>query len=197
MSDPTLRLGTDADAAVCARLHAERITDGVLPALGVAFLTRVYRRIVRDPYSFVIVATVDFRVVGFVAGTHDTAQLYRRFAMRDGALAGLRASPRLLRSVRRVWETVRYPSREGDGPLPPAELLSLAVAANAAGQGIGGMLVLACLAEFGHRGVGAVRVIVSAANHAGLAVYRGHGFTDHTSIEVHKGERSEVLVWQA
>ena len=151
----------------------------------------------RDPDSFVIVAADHFRVVGFVAGTSDTGRLYKRFAVRDGVVAGLRAAPRLLRSLRRVWETSRYPARDGDVPLPRAELLSLAVAAPSAGQGVGGTLVVACLAEFGRRGIASARVVVGSGNSAGLAVYRAHGFVDHSSLEVHKGERSEVLVWKS
>ena len=189
----TIRLGTQADARAAARLHATEINEGFLPTLGAAFLTRLYRRIVRDPDSFLLVAEDGGHIEGFIAGTDDVGALYKSFALRDGVVAGIAAAPRIVRSWRRVWETLRYPSADGD--LPPAELLAVAVDPSARGRGLGQQLVAALQDEFRRRAVTAARVTVAARNEGAIALYERCGFRRAARIEVHEGTPSEVLVW--
>jgi ribosomal protein S18 acetylase RimI-like enzyme len=194
-----VRLAGDNDAARLAELHATRITDGFLPSLGPAFLTRLYRRIVRSPGSFAYVATdtgaPDAPVLGFAAATDDVGRLYRSFALRDGVVAGIAAAPRLLRSWRRVLETVRYTAAEGD--LPTAEILAVAVDETAGKQGIGRAVVDAATSRLAERGIEAVKVVAGADNTAALRLYAGCGFAVRARIEVHEGAPSEVLVWNS
>ena len=91
-----IRPATDADLDAVATLHATRIGEGFLSSLGPGFLRRLYRRVLRSPDGFVIVATDGPRVVGFVAGIGDLGALYRRFVVHDGVAAGVAALPRLV-----------------------------------------------------------------------------------------------------
>jgi ribosomal protein S18 acetylase RimI-like enzyme len=195
----TLRVATRADAPRLAALHAARIAEGFLPTLGTDFLERLYRRITTSPRAFAIVAAEGDHVVGYVAAATDVPALYREFLVRDGAVAALRALPRLARSWRRVLETLRYPATEsnGGGELPTAEILAVAVAAGASGHGLGGSLVAAATAELARRGVTTAKVVAGAANEPALRLYRGCGFAPRRTISVHAGTPSEVLVWQA
>jgi ribosomal protein S18 acetylase RimI-like enzyme len=190
-----VRPGTRADAARVAALHAGRITEGFLPTLGPAFLTRLYRRVVAAPEGIVLVADVDGEVVGFVAAATSLGRIYREFLWRDGVPAALSAAPRLVRSWRRVLETLRYPARtEG---LPEAEILAVAVDASCAARGVGRTLVDATLVELERRGVHAVRVVAGADNTAALNLYRRCGFAPAARTAVHEGTTSEVLVWRS
>ena len=191
----TTRTAVDADLDAVAALHATRIGEGFLSSLGEGFLRRLYRRVLRSPDGFVLVAADGPRVVGFVAGTGDLGALYRRFVVHDGVVAGLAALPRLVRAVPRVLETLRYPATTGD--LPDAEILAVAVAADAGGRGLGRTLVVAGIAEFTGRGVTTAKVVTTADNAPALAMYRACGFSTATSVEVHEGRASEVLVWTA
>ncbi len=193
-----LRRARRDDAAALARLHAEHIPGGFLASLGTAFLTQLYRRISTAPGSFAIVAsTEDLPVAGFVSGTVDTGALYRQFLLRHGIRAGLSALPGLLRRPRHVLETLRYGTGAGDGNalLPRAELLSLAVDPAARGRGVGEALVRACVDELAGLGAPSSRVVVDAANEAALRLYRRCGYASASTLEVHAGTRSEVLVW--
>jgi ribosomal protein S18 acetylase RimI-like enzyme len=193
-----IRAGTEADAAAAAALHASEISEGFLPSLGRPFLTRLYRRIVRSPESFLLVAADGESIVGFVAGTERVRDLYRSFLLHDGAIATLAALPRVVRAWRRVFETLRYPAGAGDAgarDLPAAELLAIAVAPAGRGQGTGGRLVAALTSELQRRGVGAVRVVVGAENGAAIGLYEHCGFTKTARIEVHRGTPSQVLTW--
>lgn len=197
MNDPTIPVVHTADeteAGPAAALHAERITEGFLPTLGPAFLARLYRRIVRDPGSFIVVAVDRDRVVGMCACTEDLGALYRAFVLRDGVIAGLRSAPRILRSLRRVIETVRYPGTEDTHDLPAAEVLAVAVDAARSGEGIGRLVVGAALAEFDRRGTARVKVVAGGDNEAALGLYRAVGFVDAARLEVHAGTESVVLV---
>jgi ribosomal protein S18 acetylase RimI-like enzyme len=192
------RLAVDADAARLAELHATRITDGFLPSLGPAFLERLYRRIVRstDSFAYVVTDGPDDRIVGFAAATADIGRLYRSFALRDGLVAGAVAAPRLIRSWRRVLETIRYPAAEG-ADLPAAEILAVAVDAESAGRGIGRVVVDAATRRLADRGENAVKVVAGSDNTAALRLYESCGYTVRARVEVHEGVSSEVLVWNS
>ncbi len=193
-----IRLAHDDDAARLAQLHADRITDGFLPTLGPAFLTRLYRRIIRSTDSFAFVATEagDNHILGFAAGASDVGALYKSFAIRDGVIAGVLAAPKLLRSWRRVLETVRYPAAEG-ADLPAAEILAVAVDETAGGRGIGTLVVDASTQRLGALGRPSVKVVTGSDNGAALRLYEKCGFAVHSRIEVHEGTSSEVLVWNS
>ncbi|MFM7617794.1 MAG: GNAT family N-acetyltransferase [Actinomycetes bacterium] len=196
-AEPVVRIAREAEAAPAAALHAQRITEGFLPTLGPPFLARLYRRIVRDPGSFLVVAVEDGRVVGMCACTEDLGALYRAFVLRDGAIAGLRSAPRILRSLPRVIETLRYPKAEDAHDLPPAEVLAVAVDATRSGEGIGRAVVEAAVAEFDRRSTARVKVVAGGANDAALGLYRATGFLEAARIEVHAGTGSVVLVRSA
>jgi ribosomal protein S18 acetylase RimI-like enzyme len=194
----SVRSARPEDVAAVAGLHADRIREGFLTSLGAGFLRRLYRRVLVSDDGFVLVAsapTSNAPVIGFVAGVGSVGALYRRFIFRDGLVAGALAAPRLVRAIPRVVETLRYPSVTGD--LPDAEILAVAVAADATGAGIGRALVGAANEEFSRRGVMETKVVTSADNASALAMYRACGFVSTTGVEVHAGRASEVLVWTA
>jgi ribosomal protein S18 acetylase RimI-like enzyme len=191
---PLVRAGRPVDAPAVAALHAERIGEGFLVTLGPRFLTRLYRRMVLSPHALLLVAESDDRIVGFVAAATSTRHLYGEFLRRDALPAGLAAAPGVIRAPRRVWETFRY-GTTGDGDLPAAEILSIAVAADAAGRGVGRSLLAAAQEQLARLGAPEARVVTAVGNDAALAMYRRAGFRRRTRTEVHAGVPQEVLVW--
>jgi ribosomal protein S18 acetylase RimI-like enzyme len=184
-----------SEAADAARLHIGGIDQGFLSLLGPRFLGRLYRRITLDPGSFLIVATGDGRVLGFVAGSVDVPSLYRSFLWRDGVAAGLPALGHLVTHWRRVLETLRHGSSGGAGAGPGAELLAIAVDRSARGRGVGNSLVDAFVDELGRRGVTAAHVVVGADNGAAVGLYRRSGFEVVERFELHPGTESLLMVW--
>jgi ribosomal protein S18 acetylase RimI-like enzyme len=192
-----VRTGGDRDATIAARLHAERITDGFLSFLGPAFLSRLYRRIGRSPGSFVLVAEAGGTVVGFIAGSADVGRLSRTFLLRDGAVAGLSAAPKLLRSASRVLETLRHGSDQAAGTGRGTELLAVAVDPGHQGQGVGKALVGAFLDQVTAGGGDQAYVVVGAANSGAIGLYTGAGFVAGVGFELHAGTRSVLMQWAA
>jgi ribosomal protein S18 acetylase RimI-like enzyme len=191
----TVRLAVPEDAAALAQLHATRISEGFLPTLGDRFLTRLYRRIIHSDRACAFVADDNGQVLAFAAGATSVGGLYKEFLLHDGVIAGIQAAPRIVRSLGHVWETLRYPSSTTD--LPRAEVLAVATSTAATGKGLGAAAVRAVTADLAQRGGTAVKVTVGADNAPALALYRSCGFTTATTIEVHGGTTSEVLVWTA
>ncbi len=187
-----LRTGTVDDATAAAALHAGQIHEGFLSILGPRFLRRLYRRVVRVPGSFLLVVEHDATTVGFLAGSTDVGALYRAFVWRDGAAAALACGGRLLRSWRRVAETLRHGTgHAGEG----AELLSVAVDSVVRGRGAGSILVEGFLEEIGRRGLHTAYVVVAAGNETAIALYRRAGFEPAERFELHAGTESLVMQW--
>ena len=192
-----IRTGTTNDARRAAELHASGITEGFLSRLGPRFLTRLYRCIANDDRSFLLIAQGDdHATVGMIAGSENVGQLYRRFLRRDAVIAGLVAAPRLVRHAGSVLETLRYGGGDDTG-LPDAELLAIAVDADARGHGTGRALVEALVEEFARRALSSSKVVVGASNESALRLYRACGYADAATIEVHRNVPSKVLVWSS
>ena len=141
-----------------------------------------------------LVAATRGEVVGFATAVPSVRAFYRRFALRDGVVAGLAAAPRLVRPsvYRRAIETARYPS--GSDALPEAELLSIAVADPYRSQGVGLELMTAVGRSLGNRGVGEFKVIVGADNVGANRFYERLAVRPAEHIAVHDGVASNVWV---
>jgi glycosyltransferase involved in cell wall biosynthesis/ribosomal protein S18 acetylase RimI-like enzyme len=193
-----VRPATPADAAAMARLHADGMPDAFLPTLGPRFLARLYRALATDPDAVALVAEGVDGVVGFAAGVASVGGFYRRFARGHGPAAALAAAPRLVRPsvARRLLETVRYPASGtvGNGRLPDAELLSIAVAPAFRAGGTGRALADGVLAGLAGRGVDDIKVVVGAANQGANRFYAKVGFTEAGQLTVHQGTPSNVWI---
>jgi ribosomal protein S18 acetylase RimI-like enzyme len=187
-----LRTGAVDDAAAAALLHSRQIGEGFLSVLGPRFLRRLYRRIVRAPGSFLLVVESGSRTVGFLAGSTDVAALYRDFLWRDGVAAALACGWRLIRSWRRVLETLHH---GGGGSGDGAELLAIAVHPDVQGNGAGTLLVGGFLEEIGRLGFDAAYVVVAAGNDVAIALYGRAGFREASRFELHAGTESLVMQW--
>jgi ribosomal protein S18 acetylase RimI-like enzyme len=192
----TVRRGTPGDASAVAALHAGGITEGFLSLLGNGFLRRLYRRICLYPGAFLLVAELEGRTAGFIAGATDVPGLYRSFLGRDGLAAALSALGPLLRGWRRVLETLRHgsPSAGGAGG---AELLSVAVDPQCQGRGAARRLVASFLEELVARGCMAAHVVVGADNQRAIALYESAGFVTTERFELHPGTESLLMRWEA
>jgi ribosomal protein S18 acetylase RimI-like enzyme len=204
-SQVKVRAATAGDAAAVANLHVTAINEGFLASLGPRFLRRLYARIVKSHHGFLIVACDPGPgpVIGFVAGATSVRRLYGEFLLRDGVIAGLTCAPRLIRSIPRVVETLRYGAKDEAGPSSKAsgdpaegsetELLSLAVATAARRRGAGSKLIQSFHAAAAEAGSRTARVVVAAANDTAIRVYLESGFVEAERFELHPGTESLLL----
>ena len=191
------RKADPAESRALANLHFDLISGGFLPRLGRRFMRVLYRGLLDWPGTKALVVEDGGGIAGFVVAVDDVGAFYRFFIRKRWLSAALAAFPALLdpRVVRRAWESMRY-GNESDAVSVPAEILSLGVASRSRGQGLSGTLLKSVVEDLESAGSVGVEVVVGSANSVAIAAYERAGFTRHDTIEVHRGELSEVLVWR-
>jgi len=182
-------------------LHREQLGGGFMTSLGPRFLGRVFRNLAGSAHGVALVATCEEgRVCGFLMGATDTGALYRDFLRRHALGAGLTVLPSLLRPsvIRKIYETLRYPSREPetDRPLPTPELLDLAVDDSRKGSGLAQALFDRFVEELRGRGSSAFRITSGASLTRAHRFYERLGAVPAGSVEVHRGEATLIYVYE-
>jgi ribosomal protein S18 acetylase RimI-like enzyme len=191
----SVRAASGVEWRSVASLHAGGIEEGFLSSLGVRFLGHLYRRVMRTPSAFLLVADDGVRPVGFVAGSGDVARLYRDFVVHDGIVAAFSAGVRLLRHPRQVTETLGHRNSRGSTAKQGAELLAIAVEPGAQGRGVGAQLVGAFLETVASHGLNGAYVVVGADNTAAISLYERFGFKTVERFELHAGTTSCLMQW--
>jgi ribosomal protein S18 acetylase RimI-like enzyme len=188
-----VRPGIPSDAAVAARLHASEISEGFLSRLGPRFLRPLYLRIARSEDSFLLMATSDGEIAGFISGSSDLSGLYKQFMLHEGIPAALMSAPKLVMSWRHVAETLRHGGGPASDESSVCELLSVAVDPRHQGNGVGGLLVEQFLTETSRRGIEVAQVVVGKDNARAVALYKRAGFVTSQEFEMHRGITSLLM----
>lgn len=186
---------TTQDALEVANLHIQGISTAFISSLGIDFVTALYEAIAQSKSSFGFVAEGEDRVLGFIAYTINLNKLYRSVILKKGLrfaflLAGKMFS---LRRIKKVFETLFYPSRIKKMDLPSAELLSIVVSEQAQGKGIAKQLMEKGFRECAKRGIDEVKVLVGADNKPANKLYLKCGFELVRQINNH-GVMSNIYV---
>ncbi len=182
-------------AADIARLHIEGISTGFISSLGHDFVAALYEAIVQSKSSFGIVAEGNDKILGFIAFTTNLNKLYKSVITKSGIKFAFLLAWKIfsLKTIKKVFETLFYPNRIKKLDLPSAELLSVVVAKDAQGKGLGAKLVQKGLAECAKRKLDKVKVLVGADNKPANELYQKCGFELVGQIENH-GVLSDVYV---
>ncbi len=150
-----------------ARMHVGTIHHGLLPQMGLDFLTRVYRAVADSRHGFVIAALADETVVGFVAGSTSMHRMYANVLWREGPRLLAAAGVQVLRKAlwKRIWDVLSYPLRPkatgGPSAKGGAELLAIAVHQDARRNGLGARLLRAFEDEIRKRNGGTVYTVAT------------------------------------
>jgi ribosomal protein S18 acetylase RimI-like enzyme len=136
-----------------ARVHSLALAGDFLPSLGELFLRVFYRTVIDNNLGFGFVAIEDeprgelakysSGVRGFILGSYNTSDLFRKVIRRSAFQLGFSAIPAVLRHPKLIFkalETFSYPGREGVVE-EKTELLVIAIDQNHRGAGLGKKLV--------------------------------------------------------
>jgi ribosomal protein S18 acetylase RimI-like enzyme len=179
-----------------AELHAAEISGGFLTSLGLPVLERLYRAIHGSRDAFIVVAEEQGRVVGFLCASIVTKKVYRHVLL----TAWPTLLPVLARklanwgTVRRCWETLRYPDKSPAPELPNAEILNFCVAARRQGAGVGRALFAAMEQEYCRRRVARIRIVTGAQQLSAIRFYEKIGARPAGNLEVHAAVKSRLFV---
>lgn len=140
--------------------HAALSYRSFITAFGPRFLTVLYRGLLRRGDGFLVVATEDGALIGFILACTDSTRLLSTVARSPFEVVSI-IVPAVLRDPRlltRLVETLRYGKRL-HAPVP-AELLVIAVVPGRRSSGIGRQLLATFRAELRRRGIDAYTVTV-------------------------------------
>jgi len=167
------------DVKDVVEIHLKSFPGFFLTFLDSRFLSEFYMGILDDPTGFAYVNIDVGCIIGFVAGTSQPAGFYSRLLNRRWWRFALSALipilknpliiPRLLRAIRKPQDVLNQPET--------GTLMSIAVAPEAQGQGIGQRLVKAFLEESARRGLKHVDLTTDMNNNASVnQFYQRMGF---------------------
>lgn len=180
-----------------AKLHASEIQGGFLTSLGMPVLVRLYRAISRSPHAFILVAENEGQITGFLCASTSTKRVYRQVLLTAWPMLLPVLARKLLRwsTLRRCWETLRYPG-EASGPgLPGAEILNFCVDGSRQGRGIGRALFTAMQEEYRRRGISQIRIVTGAGQQSAIRFYDKMGARLAGRLEVHANVESRMYVF--
>jgi len=187
------RLGPASPAAQfqqMAKLHVESIHGGIMEALGPHFLASLYEQLSRRSEVLMYAARRDQQTIGFVAATINLLDSLKNIGVIGLVRLALAGAANLWRPrlLKRVFQTAGYFFRRIDSDATRliedasdperSELLAIAVAENARGQGIGTSLVYALEKDLQSRGRRHEYFVSTNCDETGSnAFYRAAGFT--------------------
>jgi len=190
------RIATKEDARQIAKIHRKEIQEGFLSSLPPRFLAVLYEAIIESNTSFcAVVQGEDNQVEGFIAGTTNVKGFYAYFLKHYFVQASILLLPRVfrMRTIKRIYENLRYPQRESS--LPMAELLTIAIRKEVQGQGIGGQMLEQFVKEMKKRKVSTFKVIVGENLEHAIRFYEKSGFKFLKTIALHDDETSRVYIY--
>jgi len=183
----TITSATANDVRDIVEIHREAFPDFFLTTLGESFLRRFYSAVVRDPSALSFVARADGSVAGFVVGTVEPANFFRKLLLKEGAAFCFDA---LGAFARRPWfvgrRLLRGVTYRGEAPAlrtDAALVSSIAVRPLASGKGLAGALLNAFCDAAVQRGVSTVYLLTDRDYNASVnRFYLKAGFTLDTEI---------------
>jgi len=181
------------DVPEVAVLHIHGIGTGFISSLGSDFVTALYEAIAKNKSSFGFVAEENERIVGFVAFTTNINKLYISVILKKGFYFAFLLAGKMLsfKTLKKVLETLFYPSKTKKMNLPSAEFLSMAIVKDAQRKGLATTLMREGFAECARRGIKRVQMLVGADNEAANKLYRKCGFKLVGETESH-GVKSNI-----
>jgi len=184
-----IRAATPADLGAMAHIHATSGTPGLLSDLGEAFLRDVYYTgLLASPVGKALVIEIGGKVAGFTTYSADSGRLFGEiFRPRLGRtlLAVAKATLRKPRVPIDFAQTVLTVDRTGEGSDIRAEAVSLEVAPEFQGLGLGFLLLQTAVADLRAEGVTRIKARILASNRPVERLHPPLGFHRASTFRLH------------
>jgi RimJ/RimL family protein N-acetyltransferase len=168
------------DARRVAELHHAAMGNSLWARLGVPFLQSLYQSLVDSPYFLGFVYVEDGDVRGFIAGSLDTAKMYRDIAKRRYMFLAPTAALGLLRHpgvAVTLLETARYFGVSGAADVP-GESLFCSFEPELRGKRVSGHINKVLFDELAARGHQRVKITTEVDNEGANRQLQSWGFRD-------------------
>ncbi len=166
------------DASAVAALHISGIKTGFISSLGTEFVTALYEAIAECESGFGYVAKKDGHVLGYSCFTTDLSSLYKTVILSNGFKLVFRLARKMfsLKTIKKIFETLFYPSRISKLNLPSAEFLSMVIAEKGRGQGLASKLMQMGFDECSRRGFEKIKIFAAVDIKPINKMYKKYGF---------------------
>ena len=193
--DITIEFFKPEHAAQVAQLHITGIKTGFISSLGNDFVTSLYKAMSASESGFGYVAIKDEKVIGFSFFTTNLNSLYKHVVCKGGLKLMMKLASKMVSfsRIKKVFETLFYPIRIKNMNLPPAEFLSMVIAEEGRGRGLGTQLMKKGFRECKDRGEKSIKILAAVDLIPINKLYEKYGFKVAALIENH-GIISNVYV---
>lgn len=191
-----IRLARDKDFLQIAGLHKTYIPAGFLSSLGLAFLKIFYESLANSKHGFCMVAEADGRIIGFVSGATSTKKFYKEFFKKNFLKLAVILLPKIFNYIfiRKIIEDMFYCVKQRQD-LPEAEQISIVVDKAYQGRWVAQKLSKKSAEEFKIRRINQYKTIISERLVLSYRFHEAIGWVLHSTIELHKGDKSRIYVF--
>lgn len=184
-----IRPATLADVGAMARIHATSGTPGLLSDLGEAFLRDVYYAgLLASPVGKALVIEIGGQVAGFSTYSPDSGRLFGeifRPRIPSTLIALVKATLRKPRVPLDFAQTVLTVDRTGEGSDIRAEAVTLEIAPEFQGLGLGFPLLQAAVTDLRADGATRIKARMLASNRPVERLYPPLGFHRASAFRLH------------
>jgi ribosomal protein S18 acetylase RimI-like enzyme len=187
----------DIDQAV--KIHRQEIGQGFLSSLGDKALELIFSLAASSDAGVLFLARDESKTIcGFLLGTINTGRFYKHFLLTKSVPAMLYLAPKMIsiERIRKVMETLLYPSKKDSDRYPDAELLDIAVLKEKQGTGLAQQLFYAFVEHLRQKGIGEFKITTGETLIRAQKFYEKLGACKVASIEVHKGQKTYIYLYQ-
>ena len=182
------------------RLHLDEINSGFLSSLGEKSLDLLFSFSAKSGTAILLVArdSTTSTIQGFLLGSYDTRKFYREFLKENILQSLFYVGPRILtpQRIRKVIETLLYPSKKEIKDLPSPEILDLVICKKSQGKGIGGALFREFTSILAQSGLNKFKITTGESLSDAHAFYEKMGATHDRNISIHTGQVTRVYLYQ-
>ena len=188
------------DISQIVAIHRKEIGQGFLSSLGDKALQLIFS-LAAESKSGVLLAAKDTeqgQTCGFVLGAVDTRAFYRDFLLKKSLSAVISLAPRLFsfERLRKVLETLLYPSKGEMQEMPKAELMDIAVLRSYQGTGLAQLLFHKFSEVLRESGVETFRITTGESLVRAQRFYERLGAKKVASIQIHQGQETLVYIYE-
>ncbi|MEP3225148.1 MAG: GNAT family N-acetyltransferase [Parasphingorhabdus sp.] len=180
----------------CAELHVSGLNQGFLSSLGPGIMQLIFLHGAQSKFGSFIVCKRNDTVIGFLLGTLDTGQFYKNFVLKKGIKAGWILLPKIFNfsRLKKIFETLFYPSKNELRDLPRSELMDIVISDQAQGKGIGTALLNKFSDILHDANIAEFKVTTGEQLTEAAKFYKKHGGDFRGTIELHEGAKIHVYV---
>jgi ribosomal protein S18 acetylase RimI-like enzyme len=187
------------DIRQAVAIHRRQIRQGFLSSLGDRALQLIFSMAANSRSGVLLIAKVnpEGQVCGFLLGALNTGAFYREFLVRKGLPAIITTLPKLLSlgKIRKVLETLLYPSRRDTLTLPEVELLDIAISEKHQGTGLAQMMFHEFSALLQNKRIRQFKITTGETLVRAHRFYENLGAARAAIIEIHKGQKTVVYTY--